>query len=222
MNRASQRSGTHVDVVDHVAGADLRSLLQCGTFTRSANGSCASQPRETDGVEGDSDGAALGDCGDATSAAPSSASGARAGSRVTALRVLSMTDWWYSYEPCEKFMRTAGAHGDDCQSSMLIRPRIAAGVQRTDVDTSSAELGDHLRRVSLGTWKEAAAEVSGDARDAARRALRTDGRDDRGLWTWQRSQQACTGAQERARGRGQCICLESAPLPSPVPGDGPA
>ena len=28
------------------------------------------------------------------------------GLRAAAARALSMTDWWYSYEPCEKFIRT--------------------------------------------------------------------------------------------------------------------
>lgn len=32
---------------------------------------------------------------------------------LTAARALSMTDWWYSYDPCEKFIRTKKHHAED-------------------------------------------------------------------------------------------------------------
>lgn len=51
-----------------------------------------------------------------------------------------MTDWWYSYEPCEKFMRTNN-------QPTAVNPK---PLGLTDVHTSLAELLELLNGVGLG------------------------------------------------------------------------
>lgn len=50
---------------------------------------------------------------------------------ATAPRALSMTDWWYSYDPCEKFIRTAEQDGQGGQflRALAKRPRSRQGLK---------------------------------------------------------------------------------------------
>lgn len=62
----------------------------------------------------------------------------------TIFLVLSMTLWWYSYEPCEKFIRTEPGHqrlGHENERSTT----------RTNVYARANELAQHLHVVDLRT-----------------------------------------------------------------------
>lgn len=105
-----------------------------------------------------------------------------------------MTDWWYSYEPCEKFMRTAGRIVQvslrNLHRGRSARKRMSL---RTDVDTGSTELGKHLDRVGLGTYLCGKAEEAGVSSKFVWTLCRlrlTDGRNDRGL-EWRFRGSAC-------------------------------
>lgn len=90
------RAGTHVDVVDHVAGADLGALLHSASLNESVRVREARQKEETDGVEGNGDRAAVRRCSGDGKSGPREAQQQRGKhhAQATALRVLSMTDWW--------------------------------------------------------------------------------------------------------------------------------
>jgi len=61
---------------------------------------------------------------------------------ATIFLVLSMTLWWYSYEPCEKFMRT--------DRSVNIEKRYFREI-RTDINTSKPEFSKLLDGIHLGS-----------------------------------------------------------------------
>ena len=61
----------------------------------------------------------------------------------TALRVLSITLWWYSYDPCEKFIRTKSALGHSVRNGEK---------RRTDVHSSLPEFLKCLWVICLWTF----------------------------------------------------------------------
>lgn len=88
------------------------------------------------------------------------------------LRVLSITDWWYSYDPWEKFWETNGIRKKWINFLDRVFWRDCFGWEKkvfsrcwrwyesdrwvtyhaNNVHSSVAQLAEHLDRVGLGTW----------------------------------------------------------------------
>ena len=75
---------------------------------------------------------------------------------LSASRALSITDWWYSYEPWEKFMRTTLSPAATGGQHVLVfsHPSLRVWAIRAGVGLTSSESVDGLGGVGLGTCEQ--------------------------------------------------------------------